>query len=473
MVLQTATALGLSGQLDSGEIGAEELMRATLAQIDAVNGKVNAIVALRDSDELLAQARAVDAEIAKGPRKSVLHGLPLAVKDLQDVAGISSTSGSTLFADHIPKADHLLPSRLRAAGAIIIGKTNVPEFGLGSNSFNSVYGTTRNPYAPDRTAGGSSGGAGAALATRMVVVADGSDMMGSLRNPAAWNNVYGFRPSYGRVPAQPKGDVYLHQISTDGPMARCPKDIAALLEVIAGPDPRRPHGIVAEPFVPHLDVDIKGRRIGWLGDWGAAFAVEPGILDLGRAAGDVFAELGCTVEDVQPPFSADALWESWTVLRFFANATQFRPLYEDPTKRDHLKPEAIWEIETGLSLTAMQVQRASEIRSDWYAQAARLFEHYDAMMSPTSQVWPFPIDWRQPEIINNVPMDTYHRWMECTIPVSLIGLPSLNVPVGFGETGLPMGTQVFGARGKDLGVLQLGQAYHEATDWPNARPPGA
>ena len=176
---------------------------------------------------------------------------------------------------------------------------------------------------------------------------------------------------------------------------------------------------------------------------------------------------------MQPPFSADALWESWTVLRFFANATQFRPLYEDPTKRDHLKPEAIWEIETGLSLTAMQVQRASEIRSDWYAQAARLFEHYDAMMSPTSQVWPFPIDWRQPEIINNVPMDTYHRWMECTIPVSLIGLPSLNVPVGFGETGLPMGTQVFGARGKDLGVLQLGQAYHEATDWPNARPPGA
>jgi amidase len=457
--------------LDSGEISAEELMSATLDRIDAVNGTINAIVALRDADDLLAQARAVDAQIAKGPRKSVLHGLPMAVKDLQDVAGIRSTSGSTLFADHIPKADHLLPSRLRAAGAIFIGKTNVPEFGLGSNSFNSVYGTTRNPYAHDRTAGGSSGGAGAALATRMVVVADGSDMMGSLRNPAAWNNVYGFRPSYGRVPAQPKTDVYLHQISTDGPMARCPKDIAALLEVIAGPDPRRPHGIVAEPMAGHLDVDIKGRRIGWLGDWGAAFAVEPGILDLGRAGADVFAELGCTVEDVSPPFSAEALWESWTTLRFFANAALLRPLYEDPVKRDFLKPEAIWEIESGLSLSAMQVQRASEIRSDWYAHAAKLFRGYDAMMSPTSQVWPFPIDWRQPEIINNVPMDTYHRWMECVIPVSLIGLPSLNVPVGFNDAGLPMGTQIFGARGNDLGVLQLGQAYHRATDWPNARPP--
>ena len=473
MGILSTTALDLSDQLNRGAISAEELMRATLARIADVNGDINAIVALRDADDLIAQARAVDAEIAKGSRKSVLHGLPMAVKDTVAVKGIRSTAGSPLFADLIPQADELLAARMRAAGAIFIGKTNVPEFGLGSHTFNPVYGLTHNPYARDRTVGGSSGGAAAALATRMLALADGSDAMGSLRNPAAWNNVYGFRPSWGRVPGEPAGDMYLNPLYTDGPMARSPGDLTALLDVIAGPDRRHPHCLPKDEFLSRLDGRVQGHRIGWLGDWGGALPMEPGILDLGRAAMNVFVALGCRVEEVAPPFPADAMWDSWTCLRAFARAGSMRAIYDDPARRAQLKPEMIWEIECGQNLGLIDVHRASEIRSDWFRAAAALFETYDALIMPSAQVWPFPVDWRYPQSINGVAMDTYHRWMECVVPVSLIGLPSLNVPVGFSDEGLPMGMQLFGAYGADLDVLQLGQAYHLATDWPDTRPPEA
>jgi amidase len=469
--LLNTTASDLSDQLDQKKISAEELMRATLAQIDRINPQINAIVALRDPDALLAEARAVDAEIASGPRKTVLHGLPMAVKDTVEVKGIRSTTGSPLFADHVPEADEILAARMRAGGAIFIGKTNVPEFGMGSHTFNPVYGATRNPYAPDRTIGGSSGGAAAALATRMLALADGSDAMGSLRNPAAWGNVYGFRPTWGRVPNEQAGDMYLNQLVTDGPMARSPKDLTALLDVIAGPDRRQPHGFAHTALGPHLDAPVRGRRIGWLGDWGGAFQVEPGILDIGRAALNVFVAQGCIVEEVPPPFAASDLWDSWCALRGFARAGSMRALYDDPAKQAHLKDETVWEIESGQSQSLTDLYRASEIRSDWFRAAAALFETYDALIMPSVQVWPFPIDWRYLQSINGVAMDTYHRWMECVVPVSLIGVPSLNIPVGFGDTGLPMGMQMFGAFGDDLGVLQLGQAYHRATDWPNARRP--
>ena len=469
----STTALELSDQLNRKTISAEEVMRATLARIAQVNADINAIVGLRDADDLLAEARAVDAEIASAPRKSVLHGLPMAVKDTVGVKGIRSTFGSPLFADHVPQSDELLAARMRAGGAIFIGKTNVPEFGLGSHTFNPVYGATRNPYAKDRTAGGSSGGAAASLATRMLTLADGSDAMGSLRNPAAWNNVYGFRPSWGRVPKEPSGDMYLNMLATDGAMARTPSDVAAFLDVIAGPDPRLPHYMPRAEFLTNLASLVRGRRIGWLGDWGGALPMEAGILDLGRAALNIFVALGCQVEEVAPPFPADALWDSWTCLRSFASAGSKRAIYDDPTQRAQLKPEMIWEIENGLGLVPAEIHRASEIRSDWFRAAAALFEDYDALIMPSVQVWPFPLDWRYPQAINGVAMDTYHRWMECVIPVSLIGLPSLNVPVGFSDTGLPMGMQVFGAYGADLDVLQLGQAYHSATDWPDACPPAA
>ena len=250
----------------------------------------------------------------------------------------------------------------------MIGKTNVPEFGLGSHSYNPVHGTTRNPYDLSRTAGGSSGGAAAALAARLVAVADGSDFMGSLRNPAAFCNVYGFRPTYGRVPADPVGDVFLHQFATNGPMARTPRDLALLLDTIAGPDPRDPHALPPHSsFAEGLTADIRGCRIGWIGDWGGHYPIEPGILPLCEAALSVFAELGATVEPVTPSFDPALLWEAWLTLRGLAVTGRLGMFVADPAKRALLKPEAVWEVESAAGLTAADVLAASIVRSEWFA----------------------------------------------------------------------------------------------------------
>ncbi|WP_232829282.1 amidase [Tropicimonas sp. IMCC34043] len=460
-------ALDLSRRLAAGEISAEALMAATLERIAEVNGAINAIVSLRDADDLLAEARAADA----APRKGWLHGIPMAVKDLVQTAGIRTTMGSPIYAETVPVADEGLARRLRAAGAILIGKTNVPEFGLGSHSINPVFGPTRTPYDVTRSAGGSSGGAGAALAARMVAVADGSDMMGSLRNPAGWNNVYGFRPTWGVVRSDPLGDTFLHPLSTNGAMARSPADIAALLMTLADNDPRLPFGRAPQEYLQGIDADIAGRRIGWLGDWGGALAMEPGILPLVEQALTVFARLGCTVEPVSPPFSADEMWESWRVLRHFAVASRLKPLFDDPGTRALLPPKAIWEIEGGIGLSAFDVQAASEIRSRWFARAATLFDRFDALVLPSAQMWPFPAEWDWPKAIGGVAMDTYHRWMQVVVPASLIGLPAISVPAGFGDQGLPMGMQLIGRAGSDAALLQLAQGYHQATRWTDRKPP--
>ena len=459
--------------MTGGEITAEALMQATLAHVDRVNGRVNAIVAQVDRDTLMAQACAADATRAAGGPLGPLHGLPMAVKDLADVAGLPTSMGSPLFAGQVAAEDELFVARLRAAGAIFIGKTNTPEFGLGSHTFNPVHGATLNPWAPGRTAGGSSGGAAVALATRMLALADGSDMMGSLRNPAGWNNVYGFRPSWGRVPARPEGETFLHFLSTNGPMARCPRDLALLLEVMAGPDPARPFCLPAEPFVDPLVADLRGRRIGWLGDWGGAWPVEAGILPLCEGALARFADLGVTVEPVAPPFPAADLWHAWTTLRAFANAARLGPLHADPDRRAHLKATAIWEVTQGQGLSVAEVEAASLIRSRWYAAAAALFDRYDAVALPTAQVWPFDVAQEYPRAIAGREMDTYHRWMEVVVPASLIGLPALAVPAGFGDAGLPMGLQLIGRHGNDLGLLQLAEGWHTLTGGGEDRLPPA
>lgn len=439
----------------SGKISATELMGLTLDRIDAVNGDVNAVVALQDRDMLLAEAAA--------SRDGPLAGLPMAVKDLADTKGITTTYGSPIFAKHIPPADSPMVARLRAAGAIIIGKTNTPEWGLGSHSYNPVYGVTRNAYDTSRSAGGSSGGAGVALARRMVALADGSDMMGSLRNPAGWSNIYGFRPSYGLVPNGGPGDAFLGQLSTDGPMARSVEDLELLLSVQAAYDPRNPHSV--GPFVKGEAIPM---RIGWLGDWGGAYPMEGGVLDLCTDGLDVLRQLGHEVIDMAPPFSAKALWEAWITLRSFVVAEKFRPLYEDPAKRDLLKPEAIWEIERGLSMTAREVHDASVIRSDWFRRTATM--DVDVLALPSAQMFAFPAEWDWPRDVAGVSMDTYHRWMEVVVPASLTGLPALSVPCGFGATGTPMGLQLIGHRGTDARVLALGRAYDAASDWVSRTP---
>ena len=448
------------------EVSCAEVMASHLARIEAVNPRVNAIVSLRDPDVLMAEARAADSAKHRGP----LHGLPFAVKDLVATAGLRTTCGSPIFADFVPEADDLLAARMRSAGAIFIGKTNTPEWGHGSHSFNSVHGVTRNPYELTRTAGGSSGGAAAALAARMVPLADGSDMMGSLRNPAAFCNVYGFRPTWGLVPSDAGGDTFLATLATDGPMARSITDLTLLLDVLACENPAVPFGRT-ERFSPPVAADMRGKRIAWLGDWGGAYAMEPGILAQSEAALRVFETLGAEVVPLPPPFPAEQLWHSWTTLRAMLNAGAKHTLYNTPEQRAQTKPETLWEIEQGLALTAQAVYDASVIRSQWFAVAAALFDQFDALVLPSAQVWPFPAHWRWPQSINGRAMDTYHRWMEVVVPASLIGLPALALPAGFGANGLPMGVQLIGRSGTDAAVLARGQAYHEATDWPAARPP--
>lgn len=463
------SAAGLSSAMSKGTLSAAELMQSTLARIAAVNPAVNAVVSLRPPDALIAEARAAD-QMPKDQR-GPLFGLPIAIKDLANAKGLPTSHGSPIFAGQISEKDDLMVGRIRAAGAIIIGKTNTPEMGLGSHTFNPVFGPTRNPYDLNRSAGGSSGGAAVALATGMLAIADGSDMMGSLRNPAAWNNVYGFRPTWGCVPSEPEGDVFLHQLSTSGPMARSPDDILMLLRVMAGVDPRVPNSRVAQDLPDQLLGDLRGKRLGWLGNWGGTLPFDPGLLEATEGALDALRSLGAEVDELAPPFERERLWQSWTTLRSWAIAGGDMGLYEKPAMRAQMKPALIWEIERGLALSALDVHRASMIRSEWFSACYALFERYDALLMPSAQVWPFAVEEVHPTHINGAAMDTYHRWMEVVIPAGLIGLPVLNLPAGFGDNGLPLGLQLIGAKGSDAALLSMGQAWHQETSWPSQRPP--
>ena len=459
-------AVDLAAMIARREISAAELMEATLARIDEVNPKLNAIVSQIDGDAAMDMARAAD----RGPVKGPMHGLPLAIKDLADAEGLPTTMGSPAYKDAGPAPkDDIMVARMRGAGALIIGKTNTPEFGLGSHTYNPVWGATRNAWDPSKSAGGSSGGAAVALTTGMMPIADGSDMMGSLRNPAGWANIYGYRPSWGLVPSEPEGDAFLHQLSTAGPMGRSPADVAMTLTVQAGHDPRQPHGRDL-PDIEHLNADLKGKRIGWLGDWGGALPMDAGIIETCEKALKVFDDLGCTVEKVAPPFQLELLWDSWITLRSWSIAASCVALFLDERTRDLLKPEAQWETERGLKLSAMDVHRASVIRSRWFEAAAKLFDSYDVLVMPTAQVWPFPVEWTWPKEIAGMTMDTYHRWMEVVVPAGLIGLPCLAVPAGFGAAGLPIGLQLIGRRGSDVALLQMGQGWHEKAPWAHLRP---
>lgn len=467
MSLMDLTATELSRLVATRAVKPSDIMADYLARLAALNPALNAIVSSRDPGELMAEARAMDDM----PPTGWLHGLPLAVKDLVAVRGVRTTYGSPLHRDNVPDRDDLVAQRLRAAGALFTGKTNTPEWGHGSHTFNPVFGATRNPYDAGRTAGGSSGGAAAALAGRLVPVADGSDMMGSLRNPAAFCNVYGFRPSWGLVPGDAEGDTFMATMATDGPMGRTVEDVTRLLETLAGENPQVPFPRPTVPFASQLNGNITGLKIAWLGDWGGAYICEPGILDLCEQGLAVLEELGAVIAPLAPPFQAEELWQAWIDLRGFLNAGSKGALWADSGKRAQLKPETQWEIEYGQGVTAARAYAASVIRSRWYARAADLFSHYDMLVMPAAQVWPFPVEWRWPQSINGRSMDTYHRWMEIVVPVSLIGLPSLAVPCGFGRQGLPMGMQIIGPSGGDARVLAVGQHYHRATEWPQRHPP--
>ena len=466
-----ASAVDLLRAIRARTVSCAEVMATFLDHIGRFNPRVNALVSLQDADSLMQQARVRDAQLARGEYLGRMHGLPHAVKDLAFTAGIRTTRGSPLQ-DAVPDHDSILVERLKAQGAILIGKTNTAELGLGSQTYNPVFGTTLNAYDQSRTAGGSSGGAAVAVALRMVPLADGSDMMGSLRNPAAYNNVFGFRPSSGRVPAAGE-ELFLDHLSVWGAMGRSVPDVAMLMSVIAGPDPRVPLSTGEEPaeFLQPLERSFQGARLGWLGDLGGYLPIEPGVLELCQSACAAFTALGCTVEEARLPCSPAALWEAWVTLRHWLVAGDLEPLYKEPATRARLKPEARWEVESAQHLTALDVYRASAARSRWYTAAAGLFEQYEFLLLPSAQLFPFDAGTQWPRSVNGARMDTYHRWMEVVVPASLLGGPVLNVPVGFGAQGLPMGLQIIGRCHADLAVLQLGHAYDLETRWVSERPP--
>jgi amidase len=453
-----------------------EVMTAYLDQIERLNPQVNAIVSLQPRDALLREAAERDAALERGEPAGWLHGVPIAVKDLLPTRGIRTTWGSPLFAEFVPDADAIAVERMRRAGAIVIGKTNVPEFGLGSQTYNEVFGTTRNAYDLARTAGGSSGGAAVALALRMLPIADGSDHAGSLRNPAAFNNVLGFRTTFGCVPSA-EGDVFLPALGVIGPMARTATDLALLLSVLAGPDPRAPLSSRDAParFAAPLDRDLAGTRIGWLGDFGGHLPFEPGVLELARAALPAFEAIGCTVDEVRldagPGDAMERVWQAWLVLRAYQVGSVLKVHCADPARLARIKPEARWEIERGARLTAYDLADAQTERTAWYHVVRRLFDRFDYLVLPSAQVFPFDAATHWPREIAGRAMDTYHRWMEVVVPITMAGGPALNVPAGFSAGGLPMGIQLVGRPHDELGCLQLAHAYEQATGWVARRPP--
>ncbi|MFT3853384.1 MAG: amidase [Ilumatobacteraceae bacterium] len=469
MDLSALGAAELSVAIHGREVSCREVMAAHLARIDERNPALNAIVNRRDPDVLIAEAAACDDELAAGSSRGWMHGMPQAIKELADVAGLPTTSGSPLLRDFVPKADALVVRRMRAAGCLIVGKTNVPEFGLGSHTFNEVFGPTRNPYDTSRTPGGSSGGAAVALATSMLPVADGSDYMGSLRNPAAWCNVFGFRPSRGRVPAFPERDGFLGGLATEGPMGRRVLDVALLLGTQAGEDRRVPGSLsgrldelaTIEPARRALDAGggLRGTRVGWLGDLGGHLPFEDGVLDVARRGVDRLAVLGADVEPAAIPVDLDELWEAWLVWRQLLVGAGLGPLAAAPARRLLIKPEALWEIDQGANLTGAQVAWASEARTRFALAMHGVFERFDVLAIPTAQVWPFPVEQRWPATVGGRAMDTYHRWMEVTTYATFAGLPAISVPAGFDDRGLPMGLQLIGPPRDDVAVLRVAARY--------------
>lgn len=472
--LLSLTAGDLSQRIAAREISSRELMQASLQRINDLNPRFNALVSLRSPAELLEEADVRDRQLAQGQRLGWMHGFPVAVKDLVDAKGLVTTMGSPVTSRKPAARDALFVERMKGAGAIVIGKSNTPEFGLGSHTYNNVFGTTCNAYDESKSAGGSSGGAAVSLALGMVPVADGSDLGGSLRNPSAWNNVVGFRPSRGRVPAVPAEDVFFQQLATEGPMGRTVDDVARLLSTMAGWDERAPLSLTGS--LPDADaVDpigcAPGKHVGWLGNIWPGLPTEPGILEMCEAALRKLEQTGCVVEPCSLDFSREQNWTTWLRLRQFLVGGKLGAIYANAATRALMKPEAIWEAEHSLSLTGAQLYQASAARSSLYQAFRQLFTRFDYVVAPSAQVFPFDAALHWPSSVAGTAMDTYHRWMEIVTPFTLAGLPVVSMPVGFNANGLPMGMQITGPAHADLAVLAVARAYEQASGWTRHRPP--
>jgi len=459
-------AVELAGLIRNRELSATEVMTAFLSQIERVNPKVNAICTFVGEEAALRAAKEADERVARGCTPGPLHGLPHAVKDLVPTAGIRTTFGSRIYKDFVPDSDALIVERLKAAGAIIIGKTNTPEFGAGSHTFNEVFGATLNPYDLTRTCGGSSGGAAVALACGMVPLADGSDIGGSLRNPAGFCNVVGFRTAPGRVPVYPSTPGS-SALSVEGPMARTVQDAAFLLSVIAGPDPRAPVSI-DEPglvFSKPLERDFRGTRIAWSRNLGR-YPVQPVVNQVCDKARSAFASIGCQVEDGEPDLrDADEIFQ---VLRAWSYAQTRGEDYK--RHRDLIKDTVVWNIEQGLKLSSADVERAEAKRTQLVQRVIEFMQRYEFLVLPVSQVPPFPVEVDWVREINGIGMETYIDWMGTCYAITVTELPAISVPCGFTNDGLPIGLQIVGRHQREFDVLQLAFAFEQATQYGKTRP---
>lgn len=463
--LNFMTARELARQIRAREITAVEVMEAHLAQVEAINPAINAIITFLP-DRALAAAREADAQLARQAPVGPLHGLPIAHKDTTDTKGIRTTRGSPLYRDHVPTENALIVERLQSAGAIPIGKTNVPEFGAGSQTFNTLFGVTRNPYDLTKTPGGSSGGAAAALATGMQPIADGSDLGGSLRNPGGYCNVVGFRPTPGRVPKIASISAWF-DMTVYGPLARTVDDVALVMSVIAGPDLRDPLCLEApgEIFAQPLARDFKGAKIAWsrnLGD----LPVDRRTTAVLEAKRGVLADLGVEVVETEPDLSgAD---EVFHVLRAWDFESGHGEEYD--TQHDLLKDTVQWNVEAGRRLSGPDLARAMRLRSEIYQRAQAFFQEYEFLLLPVSQLPPFPNSIPYPTEINGVPMSTYIEWMRSCSRITVTGHPAISVPAGFTADGLPVGLQIVGRARDDVGVLQFAHAFEQATNFWMQRP---
>lgn len=451
--LHYLSATELAGLIRTRQVSAVEAVRACLDRIDQVNPRVNAIVTLA-AEQALDAAKAADAREPDGP----LHGVPVAHKDLVDTAGIRTTYGSPVYADHVPDRDELIVERLRAAGAISIGKTNTPEFGTGSHTVNEVFGATRNPYDLSRSAGGSSGGAAVALATGMVPLADGSDMGGSLRNPASFCNVVGLRPTPGRVPVVSDVNAW-YTLSVLGPMARTVEDVTLMLGAVAGFDRRSPYAI-KEFFAPEPEEGVRGMRVAWSPDLGG-LPVDPRTAAVTATAPAVFERLGAHVEQVELDLS-DAE-DAFRTYRAWNYALSFGDL-------DRLGPNTAWNVEQGRKVTGEDLARAERARSRLYQRMAAFFDVYDVLIAPVSQVPPFPVEHPYVSEINGQELPDYLAWMRSAYWISVLHAPAASVPAGFTPEGLPVGVQIVGAPFADARVLRVARAFEQATGHGQRRP---
>jgi len=450
------SAVELAARLARKDLSAREVVDAHLTRIARVNPKVNAIVTLV-AERAMAEAAKADEAIVRGGPSGPLHGLPVAHKDLVDTAGIRTTYGSPFYRDNVPVRDAAIVTRIRAAGAITLGKTNTPEFGAGSQTFNTVFGATKNPYDVTKTCGGSSGGAAVAVAARLLPIADGSDTGGSLRNPPAFCNVAGLRPSPGRVTGD--GGTW-SPLSVSGPIARTVADVALFLSAIAGPDRRNPLSIDEDParFRAPLAKDFTGVRVAWWRGLGG-IPFEPEVRRVVDGTRKVFEDLGCVVEDAEPDFAG--VDDAFPVLRYAANHARYAPLVRE--RPEWVKDTIKFEVAQAERLSGADVGRALARQARMFDQSRQFFERYAYFVLPVTQVLPFDVNTPYPTAIAGAPMATYIDWMRSCWYVTMMANPAISVPAGFSADGLPVGLQIVGRHRDDWSVLQLAHAFEQAT----------